>query len=177
MPLCSQTTARGKPCANQAALGSDLCGYHLRRRRGRPTKLTDEIADQLVTLLGSGNYDETAALAAGISARTLRGWLQRGRESAHPDDEPYRRLRTRTDEARAKGEAAHVARVSRAAAEGDWKASAWFLERAYPERWARPAVRPAAAEPPPEVLLGPTPDDPFAEVDELAAKRRDRAGV
>jgi len=32
-----------------------------------------------------------------------------------------------------------VARVVRAAHDGDWKASAWCLERRFPRRWARAA--------------------------------------
>jgi hypothetical protein len=61
-----------------------------------------------------------------------------------------------------------VAQVA-AGAKTNWRASAWLLERRYPERWGPP--RPAA-EPdvPPEVDA----NDPFREVDLLAAKRRAR---
>ena len=56
--------------------------------------------------------------------------------------------------------AAHAAREN-------WRAAAWTLERRYPERWAQ---RPRELEgaPPPD------PDDPFREVDELSARRRER---
>jgi hypothetical protein len=50
-----------------------------------------------------------------------------------------------------------------AAAKTNWRAAAWLLEHRHPERWGRdrelePAVPPGG--------------DPFAEVDQLAARRR-----
>jgi hypothetical protein len=56
-----------------------------------------------------------------------------------------------------------------AAAKTNWRAAAFLLERHYPERWA-PVPRSAMESdlPPPDG------DDPFAEVDQLAAKRRAR---
>jgi hypothetical protein len=61
-----------------------------------------------------------------------------------------------------------VAQVA-AGAKTNWRASAWLLERRYPERWGPP--RPAAE---PDVPPAVAEDDPFAEVDMLAAKRRAR---
>ena len=54
---------------------------------------------------------------------------------------------------------AHVARAART----NWRAAAWMLERRYPERWLH------GAEPEPVLPDG---SDPFAEVDELARRRR-----
>jgi hypothetical protein len=65
---------------------------------------------------------------------------------------------------------AHVA----AAAKTNWRASAWLLERHYPERWA-PVRRSALDEEP--VPVAPNENDPFAEVDSLAARRRARQHV
>ena len=48
------------------------------------------------------------------------------------------------------------------AAQTNWRAAAWLLERRHPERWA------LGAEPDRPPMAG----DPFAEVDELAARRR-----
>lgn len=53
--------------------------------------------------------------------------------------------------------------IAKAAAQGNWRAAAWVLERRYPERWAR-GVEPE--------LTSPRDPDPFAEVDELARRRR-----
>jgi hypothetical protein len=60
-----------------------------------------------------------------------------------------------------------VAQVA-AGAKTNWRASAWLLERRFPERWA--AMRRPETEP----ELPADPDDPFSEVDALAAKRRAR---
>jgi hypothetical protein len=179
VPPCSATTAKGSPCKRQARPGSDLCDVHQRRRVGRPTLLTEDLANRLATLLAAGNYDETAARAAGISPRTLREWLHRGL-SGRKRDEPYARLRAELEEARATGEASHVARIAKAAADGDWKASAFFLERSYPERWGRTLPRPPFAgrdEPLEPTSAEPEADAPpglFDEVDELARKRAQR---
>jgi hypothetical protein len=59
-----------------------------------------------------------------------------------------------------------VALVAAAAGKGQWRAAAWMLERRYPERWGQ--GRTGNAEPDD---LGA---DPFAEVDELAARRREQ---
>jgi hypothetical protein len=56
-----------------------------------------------------------------------------------------------------------------AASKTNWRAAAFLLERHYPERWA-PVRRPQAE---PE-LPGVDENDPFAEVDALAARRRAR---
>ena len=50
------------------------------------------------------------------------------------------------------------------AARSNWRAAAWLLERRWPERWARGG----------ESELAPPTDPLFAEVDELADRRRSR---
>jgi Helix-turn-helix domain of resolvase len=107
---------------------------------GRPTKLTPELADELVVLLAAGVPVGHAARAVGVSRWTLARWMRDG-------------LRKEVEQARAEGpevdaraEARLVALVTRAA-QGDWQAAAWWLERHYPERWS-------PQEPPPYVVGG-----------------------
>jgi alkanesulfonate monooxygenase SsuD/methylene tetrahydromethanopterin reductase-like flavin-dependent oxidoreductase (luciferase family) len=122
-------------------------------------------------MLRVGNYLHVAIRAAGIARQTFDGWMTRGLSGLEAD-EPYRRLRDRVEQARAEGQARHVALVARAATD-DWRAAAWLLERQYPAMWGAVSVRVRAEEPEPQEL--PTAaSDPFAEVDELAERRRGR---
>ena len=155
---CSQLTAAGKPCRGAAVLGSDRCAAHL-KLNGRKTKLTPELTARLTQMLRSGVPLATAVPAAGVSKRTYLEWLAR--------DEPmYVAFAEAVEEARARGEAALVAVISRAAP-AQWQAAAFLLERGHPERWARLSQRKQEPQPLPET-------NPFAEFDELAARRTAR---
>jgi hypothetical protein len=172
MAPCVVITVKGRPCRRSAMPGVNRCAVHINARPGVRSILTPEVADRLVALLRAGNYDAVAARACGVAPRTFREWQQRGR-SDRAADEPYRRLLARVEQARAEGEAVHVARIAKAA-EQDWRASAWYLERAFPERWARPQLREPRREP--ELEDEPEPSV-FAEVDELARRRAAHMGV
>jgi hypothetical protein len=50
-----------------------------REGAGRPTLLNDERAQLIVDAVTAGNYLKVAAQWAGVSERTLMGWLARGR--------------------------------------------------------------------------------------------------
>jgi hypothetical protein len=140
---------------------------------GRPTKLTPDVADVVVENLRAGNYVQTAARAAGISRQTFADWMRRGR-STKTEDAPFREFAERVEQARAECEAENVKIIADAARES-WSAAAWLLERLYPERWGRPSSpqrrdASAAEDSGPESIE----PDPFAEVDELAERRRTR---
>jgi len=167
-------TASGEQCRNRIMAGSDRCYVHavgVPATAGRPGLLTDEVADLLVTSLRLGNYVTVATRAAGIAWPTFKVWMQRGATG----EEPYAQLKERVEKARAEGQVRHVAIVSRAA-ETDWRASTWLLERQWPEQWGGVSVRvrtEAEAQPEVEDL---TEADPFSEFDELAERRSRRAG-
>ena len=49
------------------------------RKRGRPSLLTDQVAKPLVAALELGLTRRESATLAGISARSLGSWVQRGK--------------------------------------------------------------------------------------------------
>lgn len=112
----------------------------------RPTKLTDDVRDRIVSALTAGNYQDTAAAYAGISPATFHAWMARGRAERdslaegnrpQPRETPYREFLEAVESARAQAEIRSVALIQKAAQDGTWQAAAWFLERSHPQRWGR----------------------------------------
>ena len=50
-------------------------------RGGRPSKLTPEVQEKIVTAIRAGNYAQVAAVYAGIGERTFYRWMERGEKS------------------------------------------------------------------------------------------------
>lgn len=162
---CTAATTQGSRCKAWTAPGLTVCATHAGIARvGQKSKLTRETSNRILAVLRAGGYDETAANAAGISRQQFYEWLKRGRNG----DRPYDLFLAGVEEARAEGESRNVMLIAKAA-QSNWQAAAWLLERRHPERWARPSQRDkdAAAGSQPPVA-----NDPFSEVDELAQRRR-----
>ena len=64
------------------------------RGRGRPLRLTAELAELIAAELAASASLGEAARAAGISPRTLRAWRERA-WSSRPEDRPYVELEQR----------------------------------------------------------------------------------
>lgn len=105
------------------------------KRTGRPSKLTPDLMAKVLDALRAGNYIETACAYAGIGTTTYYRWMEQAEDDKA--DDIYREFRDAVAQARAESEVRNVALVQRAANEGTWQASAWFLERSYPRRWGR----------------------------------------
>jgi hypothetical protein len=113
---------------------------------GRPTKLTPDIHRAIVTALEAGNYQDDSAAYAGVSTSALYNWMARGRaerERVEAGEKPRKaeaifvEFVDAVESARAKAAVRHVANIAKAANEGAWQASAWYLERSYPQKWGR----------------------------------------
>lgn len=128
---------------------------------GRKTKLTPEIQETICNWLKLGYYQEDAAVMAGISPSTYYDWLKKGAEEDSKQDEikalgpgesPLPAIKEDSDielvyiysefseavaRARAEAEGAHIKNIRRAADNGTWQASAWFLERSFPKKWGK----------------------------------------
>ena len=129
----------------------------------RPSKLTDEVQENICNWLKLGYYQEDAAIMAGISPSTYYEWMKKGDserialESGEdalalpehplpaPEEEPneievvyrFMEFSEAVKKARAEAEGAHIRNIRKAADNGVWQASAWFLERSHPKKWGK----------------------------------------
>ena len=129
----------------------------------RPSKLTPEVQENICNWLKLGYYQEDAAIMAGISASTYYEWMKKGEqervaleegqkaltlpdtslpasEDGTPEIEliyPFLEFSEAVKKARAEAEGAHIRNIRKAADNGVWQASAWFLERSHPKKWGK----------------------------------------
>ena len=122
----------------------------------RPTKLTPEVIEEICNWLKLGYYQEDAATMAGISASTYYDWMKKGDdaqkalESGDSSSLPATQERDEVEvvnmfqefseavkKARAEAEGAHIRNIRKAADNGNWQASAWWLERSFPQKWGK----------------------------------------
>ena len=135
------------------------------RRAGRPSKLTPELKEEILTAIGKGGCTYAdACLKAGISTSTFQLWKQKGQEqvrgqysdfSAHlkKAEADYRAYYLKTIQDAAKESSVETRKTTRTAGDGDdqkvtfqevveitrpprWTAAAWLLERKYPEQYS-----------------------------------------
>lgn len=108
-------------------------------------KLTPSFVALMAEEVRQGVPITTAATALGAGGR-WRNWAYRAREherlgrpAGWGEGESYERMwLAAMDQAKAQNEAAHVKRINAASKgeyDGDWKASAWMLERTASRRW------------------------------------------
>ena len=114
---------------------------------GAPLKINEEIIFQIAKAVKNGNYIETASAYVNIDKTTLYDWLRRGRKERDRVRKDGR-LRIRKDEqifvnfshavekALAEAEMRDVMIIGKAG-ETQWQASAWRLERKFPDKWGR----------------------------------------
>lgn len=101
----------------------------------RVLKLTPALSDKIIGYLRAGAYIETAAAAAGISKQTLYNWLRRAADEDESDPR-FAAFAAAVEESQALAEVRDIALIGKAA-ETQWQAAAWRLERKSPERWGR----------------------------------------
>src|SRR5262245_19144625 len=100
----------------------------------RTCKLTDEVQQALVKALAAGNTRADSARAAGITDRTLRLWLQKGKRARAGK---FRSFRREVLKAESQAVVGYVEVLQQAAAKGDWRAGAFWLARRRPKDWSR----------------------------------------
>ena len=130
---------------------------------GRPTKLTKELIDEIAQYLRAGNYIETTAALVGIHRDSIYEWLKRGnaeidrvsksnRSRIRKKEEIFVEFTDTVKKAQAQSEAMLVGLIGQAA-QKNWTAAAWRLERKYPDKWGRTERNVATAQ-----------DDPVKEL-------------
>ena len=95
-------------------------------------KLTPTVSANLCKYIAAGNYIEVACKMARISKPTYYVW----RKKAEEGKSPYKQLFEDIDRAEAEAEARNVVKIQQAA-DDNWQAAAWYLERKHPDRWGR----------------------------------------
>lgn len=95
----------------------------------RNSKYTPETIKRILDLLRTGVRLRVAATAAGISESTLFNWKNQ-----------YPEFADQVEQAQAESCVFYL-EIIRKAAETNWQAAAWFLERRFPDDFGRPAVQ------------------------------------
>lgn len=118
-----------------------------KRRRGRPSKLTEasvaglwkptteltpEVVAKVVGLIEAGALAQDAVLSLNVEETTYYAWLKRGEEDP---DSPQGAFSKAIKSARARARISRVKTVL--AAEKGWQAHAWWLERTDSDHWGR----------------------------------------
>ena len=103
-------------------------------RRGRPDRLTAAVQERIIQALRAGAYAEEAAASAGVSRRTYHRWRARGEADHAPAS--FRDFAAAVRQAEADAELYALAVIHKAMPD-DWRAAMTYLERRYPQRWAR----------------------------------------
>jgi len=123
-------------------------------KTGRPSSLSPEVHQAVITAVQAGNYLDTAAAFAGVSRDSLHEWARRGArerrridrgEPPRLEETPYLEFSDALKRALAQAEVADVAQIAKASTE-HWQAAAWMLERKFPQRWGRHATVRVEAE-------------------------------
>ena len=94
-------------------------------------KLTPEIADEAIKLIKGGASNADVIAYIGVAETTFYKWLR------EPANEAQKQLAQGLKKAETERKLWHLQHIHKAAEEGDWKASAWYLERRYPNEYAR----------------------------------------
>lgn len=111
-----------------------------RKKTGRPSKISKEVVDRICAFIEAGTYIETACVAAGIHRDTYYDWLKR---AATEKRGPFRDFLDRVEQSMAIADTKFAITITRAA-DQNWTAAAWMLERRNPEQYGRRFVGPGS---------------------------------
>lgn len=95
--------------------------------------------DNLITAVSLGMSVKRACDYAGIEQNTVYSYIHRAEEDERDGkaDSVYIGFSKRLKEAKAKCQAVNLARIAEASKNGAWQASAWVLERCFPDEFGQ----------------------------------------
>lgn len=138
--LCGHETDAGEPCQNPAGENgrcwiSTHNGGDGEYPAGRPTKLDEDLIDEVTRHVAEGKSVVSSARMAGVHPATVYSWLEKG-EDGDPDEDIYAAFHDRSVRARGHGEDAYVDDIMEIAKdEGDLATLMSMLKQRYPESW------------------------------------------
>jgi transposase len=97
-------------------------------------KLTPQLQEQIGNNITLGMPLKFAAEAAGITEQTFYNWLKKGETETKGQ---FYEFAEHVKACKAKAVQLHLKLITKAATEGTWQASAWILERRFPEEFGR----------------------------------------
>lgn len=105
------------------------------------SKLTDELIDEFCTYIENGMSNHDAIDLCDITDTTFYRWLREADERGPKGEKPQkykmqRKLKAAIPKAAAAFKAYHVQVITRASKK-NWQASAWMLERKFPDEYGR----------------------------------------
>jgi hypothetical protein len=107
----------------------------IKKIMGRKCIPVEPHIEKLEQALMLGATYELAAMYAGISVSTFERWRNRAADAS--PDTALGRLRDRLIQAEGRAAIGLLAKIEKAATDGNWQAAAWKLERRYPDQYGR----------------------------------------
>lgn len=171
----ASATRKRSPRAAKAKRPTDAVGLPTDGSRSGSALLTPELADVICRTLANGVFRYNAAQLAGVSPKTLEGWMRRGRirnaeiEEWHeqssvmleagrnereileelgplPERNIYAEFEADVMIAEATAEQTMIGKIWNKASRGDVGCAQWYLERAKPRRYGRGVISGRAME-------------------------------
>lgn len=104
---------------------------------GRKTKCTPELIQRVAEGIRLGNYANVVAAACSIGDSTYYQWLAQGNKDIENGKESiYAEFAEAIKKASSEAEMRNIALIDKAAEE-QWQAAAWKLERRHNDRWGK----------------------------------------
>src|SRR3972149_2762024 len=108
----------------------------------RPTKLTEDTQTRIVQAITMGATYELAAQYGGVAYNTFNEWLKKGNNGNGDgtNTKRYQEFYEAVKKAEGNAVVGWLAKIEKAANEGNWQAAAWKLEPRYPQDYGRRVI-------------------------------------